>query len=240
MKARYNLFLLSLRYPQLMLGENGQMKIWRTILCGAIILTGAFGFSCLQKAMRMEETPYSISREEQIIKEPKPQPKDFSSPASSAVETATAPPKISEKPLKEEPISPQAPLSATLKKDFEKKEARQAPPPIPGLQSIFFDFDQAVIREDQKETMFQNAQWLKANPQVRIRIEGNCDERGTAEYNLALGQRRAEAVKEFLMGLGISPTRMQTISYGFERPLDPRHNEEAWAKNRRVDFTILK
>ncbi len=108
------------------------------------------------------------------------------------------------------------------------------------LKSIFFDFDQAVIREDQKEIMLQNAQWLKAHPQIRVRIEGNCDERGTAEYNLALGQKRAEAAKEFLLGLGISPQRMQTISYGFERPLDPGHNEEAWAKNRRVDFTILK
>ena len=86
----------------------------------------------------------------------------------------------------------------------------------------------------------KNSQWLKANPQARIKIEGNCDERGTAEYNLALGQRRADAAKDFLEGLGINSKRMQTISYGFERPLQQGHDEAAWAKNRRVDFVLIR
>ena len=75
---------------------------------------------------------------------------------------------------------------------------------------------------------------------MQVRIEGNCDERGTAEYNLALGQKRAEAARGFLKGLGISESRMQTISYGEEHPLDPGHDEAAWAKNRRVDFVPVR
>ena len=92
------------------------------------------------------------------------------------------------------------------------------------------------VPDDQKEILTKNAQWLKANPKVTIRIEGNCDERGTAEYNLALGQKRAEAAKAFLVGLGISAKQMQTISYGLERPAVRGRTEEAWSKNRRVDF----
>ncbi len=211
------------------------------IICwGVIFLAAILNLSCTQKVMRSEETPYTIMRED--------------APRSPGVELKTvspAPPSPStlpetekralERPLKEETLSPQPSSPPLAKEELKKEKEGQMIAAAAGeLKSIFFDFDQAVIREDQKEVMLQNAQWLKAHPQVRVRIEGNCDERGTAEYNLALGQRRAEAVKEFLVGLGISPQRMQTISYGFERPLDPGHNEEAWAKNRRVDFTILK
>jgi peptidoglycan-associated lipoprotein len=88
--------------------------------------------------------------------------------------------------------------------------------------------------------MAKNSQWLKSNPNVKVRLEGHCDERGTAEYNLALGQKRAEGVKSFLEGMGISSQRMATVSYGEERPLDPAHNEAAWTKNRRVDIVQAK
>ena len=86
----------------------------------------------------------------------------------------------------------------------------------------------------------EKAEFVKDNPNVRIRIEGNCDERGTNEYNLALGERRAESAKNFLLSLGISPDRIETISYGEERPVDPGHNDEAWAKNRNDQFTLNK
>lgn len=221
------------------------MKKRMVILLGVIFWVSLLNFNCSQKMMRSEETPYTISREEP--------PKDTRF-ESKAITPSLPPPSLStdiekeakgkplkEETLKEEKLGAQPLPPKVLKEELKReKEAREITPTGSELKSIFFDFDQAVIREDQKEAMLQNAQWLKAHPQVRVRIEGNCDERGTAEYNLALGQRRAEAVKEFLEGLGIAPKRMQTISYGFERPLDPGHNEEAWAKNRRVDFTILK
>ncbi len=106
------------------------------------------------------------------------------------------------------------------------------------LKDIHFDFDRYNIRPGDAEILRENAALLKKNPKVKIQIEGNCDERGTTEYNLALGERRANSAKKYLVSLGISESRISTISYGKERPLDPGHNEEAWAKNRR-DHTII-
>lgn len=106
--------------------------------------------------------------------------------------------------------------------------------------TIYFDFDKSNIREDQKPRMEKNAAILKANPNLVVRIEGNCDERDTYEYNLALGDRRANAVKDYFVKLGIPADRLETISYGEERPVDPGHNEAAWAKNRRDDFKIVR
>ena len=107
------------------------------------------------------------------------------------------------------------------------------------LQRIYFDFDRYYIREDMKPILQKNAEWLKKHPTVKILIEGHCDERGTEEYNLALGEKRAKAAANYLITLGISPDRIKIVSYGKSRPLDPRHNEEAWAKNRRAEFVII-
>ncbi|RKX65746.1 MAG: peptidoglycan-associated lipoprotein Pal, partial [Thermodesulfobacteriota bacterium] len=92
---------------------------------------------------------------------------------------------------------------------------------------------------DAAEILKKKAQWLKEHPEVHLLIEGHCDERGTEEYNLALGERRANSAKEFLVNLGIDPKRISVISYGEERPVDPRSCEEAWAKNRRDHFVIV-
>lgn len=108
------------------------------------------------------------------------------------------------------------------------------------LQDIYFDFDRYNIRDDSNETLGRNAAWLKKNPNTKIQIEGHCDERGTNEYNLALGDRRAKSTRDYLVSLGINPGRISTISFGEEKPFDPGHNEEAWAKNRRAHFVILK
>jgi peptidoglycan-associated lipoprotein len=114
------------------------------------------------------------------------------------------------------------------------------PPPCPPLQlaSIFFDFDRYNIRPDAQVLLSQNGKSLMENPTVTIRIEGNCDERGTEQYNLALGSRRAQSAKDYLVTYGIDASRMTTISYGKERPLALGHNEAAWAKNRRDDFVV--
>lgn len=113
----------------------------------------------------------------------------------------------------------------------------------PLLRDIHFDFDKYNIRPADGEILRENAAVLKTifqrDPNAKVQIEGHCDERGTAEYNLALGERRAQSAKQFLISLGIPADRITTISYGEDKPLDPRHNEEAWAKNRRAHFIIL-
>ena len=107
------------------------------------------------------------------------------------------------------------------------------------LKDIHFNFDKYDIRREDEEILKENAAWLKKNPKMKIQIEGHCDERGTVEYNLALGERRANNTKRYLVSLGISPNRITIISFGKERPLDPGHNEEAWAKNRRAHIVVL-
>lgn len=105
---------------------------------------------------------------------------------------------------------------------------------------VYFDFDQAEIRPGARPTLEAQANWLQRYPDVRVRIEGNCDERGTREYNFALGARRADAVREFLSDHGVEPSRIATISYGKERPTDPGHDEAAWAKNRNAHTDIVE
>jgi peptidoglycan-associated lipoprotein len=107
------------------------------------------------------------------------------------------------------------------------------------LKDIHFDFDRYEIRPGDEEILRENAAMLKKNPEMKIQIEGHCDERGTEEYNLALGERRANQTKKYLISLGIASNRISTISYGEERPLDKGHNEEAWAKNRRAHIVVL-
>ena len=101
------------------------------------------------------------------------------------------------------------------------------------LKDAFFDFDEAQIRTDQRDKLAADAAWLKAHPSVKIRIEGHCDERGTAAYNLALGEHRAAAVREYLTTLGVDSSRLATISYGEEQPFSMGHDESAWSENRR-------
>ena len=104
---------------------------------------------------------------------------------------------------------------------------------------IFFDFDRATVRSDGQATLDRQATWLARYPQVTIQLAGNCDERGTTEYNLALGQRRANAARDYLVARGVSSARVTTISYGKERPLEAGHDEQAWAANRRDDGQVL-
>jgi len=105
-------------------------------------------------------------------------------------------------------------------------------------EDIYFEFDSPVLQSMAEETLKEKAQWLRNNPGVSVIVEGHCDERGTNEYNLALGDRRAESAKAYLLNLGITESRLTTISYGEERNVDPGHNEAAWANNRRAHFVI--
>lgn len=134
-----------------------------------------------------------------------------------------------------------------------ERGAQEAEPPMtamapPGIaatmempssfEDIHFDFDKYFIREDAKPILMKVAEHLKRSPSASLVIEGHCDERGTAEYNLALGERRAEATKKYLASLGVREAALSTVSYGEEKPLDPGHDEDAWAKNRRAHFVL--
>lgn len=117
------------------------------------------------------------------------------------------------------------------------------PPPSPVaaavINDIFFDFDKYAIRSEDAEILKKDLQWFKENEGKKVKIEGHCDERGTIEYNLVLGQKRADATKNYLVNLGVDGKLFETVSYGKERPFDPGHNEAAWAKNRRAHFVPL-
>jgi len=124
------------------------------------------------------------------------------------------------------------------------KEMQEGKPPITPasspLKDVMFDFDRYDLSTDARATLRANADWLRSNPSARVEIEGHCDERGTNEYNLALGAKRAQAAREFLSSLGISPDRLSTISYGEEIPVCHEHEEQCWKQNRRARFVILQ
>ena len=131
-------------------------------------------------------------------------------------------------------------------KEFEKSLVAKKTPGIEGtvyesklLKDIYFDFDRYDIRPVDTEILKGNAALLVKHPTMKLQIEGHCDERGTGEYNLALGQRRANSAKKYLISLGFPEGRISTISYGEEKPFDTGHSEEAWSKNRRAHFVIL-
>ena len=133
----------------------------------------------------------------------------------------------------------QAPAPAPAPK--EKPAPAPGPDKMAGMvmqEDIYFAFDRSSLSPMAQENLRRKAEWLRANPDATVTIEGHCDERGTNEYNLALGDRRAESAKSVLVDLGISSKRLATISYGEERPVDPRSTEEAWAKNRRAHFVV--
>ena len=120
----------------------------------------------------------------------------------------------------------------------EREEAETARARATLEEMIFFDYDESELRPDAQETLARKVTVLRANPNVTLRITGHADERGSIEYNLALGLRRANAVKDYLAGFGIAEGRFTTETMGEDRPLDPGSNESAWARNRRGEFTI--
>lgn len=174
-------------------------------------------------------------------KEEKPSPVTLVTPA----ETPKEAPKETEKgkatseeiaqAIKGEPI----PAAKIPSKDF-KSPAEISEELAKIFQNIHFDFDKYDIRPDARPILNAIGKYLLENSDVEVLIEGHCDERGTREYNLVLGEQRALSTRRFLVSLGVSPARLHTVSYGKDRPLDPGHNEEAWAKNRRVEFKIAK
>jgi len=152
---------------------------------------------------------------------------------------APSPGAVSEAPVKEAPPAPAgaAPAeqlaSATAAAGVAVTEEKPSQ-----FDDVRFDFDKSVVKEDGRKTCQVVADYLKKNPKAKLLIEGHCDERGTSEYNMALGERRAAAVMTYLVSLGVSKGALSTVSFGKEKPLDPGHDEGAWAKNRRAHFVL--
>jgi len=141
--------------------------------------------------------------------------------------------------LAEKPAGAPAPTPPPPPPVMEEKKAPEAAPEVTSLDTAYFDFDKYNLKPDAREALKKDADWLSKNPDKKAVIEGNCDERGTVEYNLALGQRRADSAAKYLIDMGIAKDRISTVSYGKERPVCKESNEECWSKNRRADV-ILK
>jgi peptidoglycan-associated lipoprotein len=108
------------------------------------------------------------------------------------------------------------------------------------LEDVHFEYDQADLTDQARAILERNAQWIKGHPAAKVRVEGHCDDRGTVEYNLALGERRAQSTREYLVSLGVAGDRMATVSYGKERPVDTGTTESAYARNRRAHFAVSR
>jgi len=200
------------------MGKKG-LAVLVLILCVGLLLTG-----CPKKTV-MKEEPSMRKAEEPVAEREK----------AAKLEAEKELARIREEEAKK-----------ATEKEFEKSLVAKREPGIAGevfesrlLKDIHFDFDKYDIRPGDTEILKENAALLMKYPKVKIQVEGHCDERGTSEYNLALGERRANAAKKYLLSLGISTDRISSISYGEEKPLDAGHNEEAWSKNRRGHIVIL-
>ena len=199
-----------------------------------LFLAGVLVSGCAKKAVVREET----------------QPREPVQAVAKAPEKPAAPAKADweikweamEKERKEKEALAKKSAAAKTAPAKDKKSAATAAPAkeLYELADIHFDFDKFSIQDGERETLKKHAEWLNKNKDIMVVIEGHCDERGTQEYNLALGERRASAAAKYLIDLGVSEKRIKTLSYGLERPLDTGHNEAAWARNRRAHFDAGK
>ncbi len=205
------------------------------LLAGAVALAG-----CAPKNLKTEE----ISAGEQ-------QKKTNEAPASQGENTISVP---DERPAQEQTVTSTelapGPSGSGLSSPADAQPHYASAPKEEHLSAfaaekgqlftIYFDYDNYSIRDNDAENLAKNARWLGLNQSVKVTIEGHADERGDEEYNLALGDKRAQSVKRYLNDLGISPSRLDIVSYGEEKPVVDGHDEEAWSKNRRAEFVILK
>jgi peptidoglycan-associated lipoprotein len=174
-----------------------------------------------------------------------PPPKPVTTEVSTETMTPALPPKTTTATTPQVEARREAERIAALKGDdipLRETPTREFVSPTPAereiFRTIFFDYDKSDIRPEFQAVLDGQAAWLKNNPSRLLLVEGHCDERGTNEYNLALGERRALSVRRYLIGLGVVAEKIHTISYGKEKPADPGHSEAAWAKNRRAEFKL--
>jgi peptidoglycan-associated lipoprotein len=156
------------------------------------------------------------------------------SPPPGGTTAGAKPPAPPEPVVEPTPVPPEPGVAGVDMGDKSLDDINKQSP----LQPVFFDLDSSEISAEGQKTLATNAEVLKKYPSWVVSIEGHCDERGTAEYNLALGERRALAARTYLVSLGLDAGRLRTVSYGKEFPFDPNHSEDAWAKNRRAHFVV--
>jgi peptidoglycan-associated lipoprotein len=191
-----------------------QIGFWALI--SLFVISSLFLFSCSKKAVKSEG----------IVSKPPSAVEDEAEKAKKRARIREQ----EQQELREKTLSEEE--ARRLKAAAEKAHFEE--------EDIFFEFDQYILSDLAKQSLNKKAQWMKDYPAAKAMIEGHCDERGSAEYNLALGQKRAEAAMNYLTSLGVNANRIMTISYGKERPLDTGNNEAAWAKNRRAHFVLKK
>ncbi|MCZ7625864.1 MAG: peptidoglycan-associated lipoprotein Pal [candidate division NC10 bacterium] len=193
-----------------------------TLALMATLLAG-----CPKRPEVVETVPRPAAPAEMSTPAPKVATPEEKSPTEVAVQTPEA------KLPSETGAAPEARIAeAEIRPDAAAEAAATA------LKDIYFDYDQSAIRDDSRKLMNENVEWLRNNPAAKLTIEGHCDERGSSEYNLALGERRARATRDYLVAAGIATNRINTISYGKERPFVLGHDESAWRWNRRAHFTV--
>ena len=187
-------------------------KNWAFLVLVLIIFVGFLAPSCAKKELKSEP----VMSEDEARRRAEEEARKREQERQAA---------IREEELREDQLREESERVQSAREMFENED-------------ILFEFDSASLSVEAQEILRAKAEWLKENPRAQVVIEGHCDERGTNEYNLALGDRRAFSCKSFLVDLGISEDRLTTISYGEERPVDISPTEEAWAKNRRAHFVI--
>jgi peptidoglycan-associated lipoprotein len=183
----------------------------------ALICVLGLSFGCASKKADVDE---GVKQEQQVSEEDK--------------QKAEEEKKAEEERLKAEELERQKKLEQQKKEEEMKKEALRKFSDV----NVYFSFDSSELSEDARAILEEKAAWLSENKDAKISIEGHCDERGTTQYNLALGERRAESAKTYLVALGVDGSRISTISYGEERPAVEGSGEDVWSKNRRAEFVI--
>ena len=205
-------------------------KLW--ILIGLLVIVPGllFTVSCAKKVVQSEPTV-----EEEIAAQDAAADKEV---ALAAQEKAAQDEAARQWEMQAEEDLRQEQLAEQAAKEAEMERAAMAAMQMFMNEDIYFDFDSSALGDMAKNVLSRKAEWLRMNQDASVIIEGHCDERGTSAYNIALGDRRAESAKAFLMDLGIDANQLSSISYGEERPVDSGKNEEAWAKNRRAHFVV--
>ena len=212
-------------FPMFVIKKESVMKRMKLIYPALILITALVLLvpSCQQKKKIRSLPPTTETAEEEVQRKAEEEARQRELERQKAIEEET---------LKEESVK-EAGLSEEM--ETERKITERS---VFENEDIHFEFDSIRLSPEAQVELRKKAQWLRANPAVKVTIEGHCDNRGTNEYNLALGDRRAHSAKIFLIDLGIAESRLQTISFGEERPLDPGENEDAWSRNRRAHFGI--
>ncbi|MFC1817450.1 peptidoglycan-associated lipoprotein Pal [Thermodesulfobacteriota bacterium] len=223
-------------------------KFWISLALLLVVPGLLFTVSCAKKAVKSEVSVSQLAKEEaapQAEAAEKAQQEERERQTESERLSALEEERIRDQRLSEQRLSEQRLSEQRLSEQRRKEEAAMKAQALAAAakkmfekEDIYYDFDSSVLKTDAQDVLKRKAEWLRNNPNVSAIIEGHCDERGTNAYNLALGDRRAESARAFLVDLGISASRLSTISYGEERPVSQGHFEGAWKWNRRAHFVI--